>query len=393
MIRTALRSFVLAAVVVSSGAFAQDFELDLSGDSKPAVPPEMRPSIAVLSVKAVDKEEVSATRARLFEQELVKQLTTGDAYTTVIDPAGSKLGLGAEFAAADACADYACWEAAAKKLKVHRLVRLTVQKQGAGSLVTMYGWDPGFNEVLVVSQESGEKAEKTFLGVAGKSQAQKDKEFLRKMSGFMSQVQKTMSIGNGKIVVDNADPSAVVSVEGADGCVGSCEIIAQRGSRTVKVSAAGYKPFSQTITIEPGKVVEVKVQLVAIPIEVAPVVKNDKPQESVFSKPGLYVALAGAVAAGVGIALGQSAQSVKTRVAAGGDPVAVTRADAKAAPTNAILADILVGVGGAAVAGGVTWIIVTLPPPPAPAPKTGTGEPTETATPTPGGFISIGGSF
>jgi hypothetical protein len=393
-VKTTASRFTVLPALLAMGAFAQDLELDLSGDDRPAVPAELRPTVAILSVKADDKEEVSASRARQFEAELVKTMQQGESFQTVIDPSGARLGLGADFAKADACADYTCWEAAAKKLKVHRLVRLTVAKHNAGSMVTMYGWDPGFNEVLVVSQESGEKAEKVFLGVQGKTQAQKDKEFLRKMSGFINQLQRTMSVGNGKIVIDNADPSAVVTVEGTEGCVGSCELIAQRGSRTVKVTAAGYKPFSQNVTIEPGTQVDVKVQLVAIPIEVTTVKVVEQPKESVFARPGLYVALIGAVAVGTGIALGQSAQGVKTKLGAGGDPVGVTRTEAKAAPTNALLANILVGVGSAAVVGGVTWIIVTLPPPPPTVPvKTNAGEPTETTAPAPGAFLSFGGHF
>ena len=84
------------------------------------------------------------------------------------------------------------------------------------------------------------------------------------------------------------------------------------------------------------------------------------------------------------------------KIEAGGDPVGVTRAEAKAAPTSALLANILVGAGAAAVVGGVTWIVLT-PTPGAPAaapvPKTGTGEPIET-NPTPtGAMINFGGSF
>ncbi len=385
----------LPLVLIASFAAAQDFELDLSEEKPAAVPTEFRPTLGVISVKAADKEDVSASRARQFEAELLKQLQQGDQFQTVVEPSAVKQQLGAEFAKAEACIDYACLEAVAKKLKVHRLVRLTVQKQGAGSLVTMYGWDPGFNEVLVVSQESGEKAEKAFLGVAGKSQAQKDRDFIKKLGPFLTQVQKTLSIPNGKIIVDNADPSAIVTVDSAEGGIGSLEIVAQRGTRTVKVTAAGYKPFEQTVTVESARSVEVKVSLVAIPIEVAVVEKPvEGPSRNVFTKPGLYVALVGAVAIGAGIALGQSAQAVKTKLEANQSPVELTRAQAKEAPTNAMLANIFVGAGAAAMAGGVTWIILTLPPPPPKvAPKTGTGEPTE-STPTPtGAFLSVGGSF
>lgn len=393
-----MKNTLLASLLlVASSALAQEFELDLSGgteEKQPEVPAELRPTIGVLSVKAADKEEVSASRARQLEAELLKTLEQGEKFSTIVSPGTAKVMLGAEYAAADACVDYACFEGVAKKLKVHRLVRLTVQKQGAGSLVTMTGWDPGFNEVLVVSQESGEKAEKSFLGVAGKSQAQKDKEFIKKMQGFIGQVQKTLSIANGKIVVDNAEPTAAVLVDGVESGTGSVEIIAQRGNRTVKVTGQGYSPFAQSVTIEPGQTVEVKVSLVAIAIEP---VKIEKPVEEaqggIFTKPGLYLAVVGAIAVGAGIAFGQSAQGVKTKLEAGGDPVGVTRAEAKQAPANAMLANVLVGAGSAAVAGGVTWIVLTLPPPPPKVQKTGTGEPTETSAPVPGAFLSVGGSF
>ncbi|MFT3708349.1 MAG: PEGA domain-containing protein [Archangium sp.] len=385
----------LALAFTALPAFGQDFELDLSGEEKqPEIPPELRPSIGVLSVKAADTEEVSVGRAKLLEAELLKQMQQGDRFTTVMDPAGSRLGLGADYAKVDACMEFACLEGAAKKLKMHRLVRLTVQKHGAGSLVTMYGWDPGFNEVLVVSQESGEKAEKTFLGVAGKTQAQKDREFLKKMSGFLNQVQKTMSIPNGKIIVDSGDPSAMVLLDGAEVGIGNQEVIAQRGTRTVKVTSTGYKPYEQTVTIEQGKSVDVKATLVAIPIEVVEVKPVIVEQPSIFTRPGLYLTIIGAIAVGTGIALGQVASGVNKKLGMGGDPVGLTRQEAKDGPAQALMANIFVGAGAAAMVGGVTWIIVSLPPPPPKVvPKTGTGEPTETVTPVPGAFISVGGSF
>lgn len=393
---TSLIRRTLPLILLASVAGAQEFELDLT-EEKPAVPTEFRPTLGVLSVKAADTEEVSASRARQLEAELLKQLGQGDLFQTVVEPSGARTALAADFASAEACTDYSCMEAAAKKLKVNRLVRLTVQKHGVGSLVTMYGYDPGFNEVLVVSGESGEKAEKSFLGVAGKTQAQKDREFIKKINPFVVQVQKTLSIPNGKIVIDN-DPSALVTVDGVEHGMGSVEVIAQRGTRTVKVTSPGYKPFTQTVTVESTKSVDVKVSLVALPLEPVVVVKPvEGPKGGIFARPGLYLALLGAAAVGVGIGFGQSAMKVKGLLDAGGDPIAVTRANAKAAPTSAMLANVLVGAGAAAVAGGVTWIILTPTPggePPPAAPKTGTGEPTETTTPGPSGaMINFGGTF
>ena len=390
ILRSALPALLFATVAV-----AQDFELDLT-EEKPATPTELRPTLGVLSVKAADTEEVSASRARQLEAELLKQLGQGDLFQTVVEPSAARTQLGPDFAAADACVDYSCMESAAKKLKVNRLVRLTVKKQGVGSVVTMYGYDPGFNEVLVVSQDSAEKAEKAFLGVAGKSQAQKDREFLKKINPFLVQVQKTLSIPNGKIIIDN-DPSALATVDGVEAGTGSCEVIAQRGTRTVKVTSAGYKPFEKTVTVESAKSVEVKVSLVALPLEQVVVVKPvEEKTGGIFTRPGLYLAVVGAAAVAVGIVYGQSAMAVKSKIATGGDPVGVTRTDAKAAPTSAMLANVLVGAGAAAVAGGVTWIILTPGPAkaPAPAPKTGTGEPVESTTPASTGFmLNVGGTF
>lgn len=385
----------LPLILLATVAGAQEFELDLT-EEKPVTPPEFRPTLGVISVKAADTEEVSASRARQLEAELLKQLGQGDLFQTVIEPSSVRSQLGAGFAAVDACVDYACFEAAAKKLKVNRLVRLTVQKHNVGSMVTMYGYDPGFNEVLVVSQESGEKAEKAFLGVAGKTQAQKDREFMKKMNGFLVQVQKTMSIPNGKIVVEN-DPSAIVLLDGVESGMGSVELIAQRGTRTVKVTSPGYKPFEQTVTVEATKTATVRVSLVALPLDPVVVVKKEEPKTGgIFTRPGLYIAIVGAAAIGAGIAFGQTAQLVKNRIDAGGEIVGVTRADAKNAPTNAMLANVLVGAGAALFAGGVTWVILTPTPaaPAAPAPRTGTGEPTESTIPPPSGaMLNFGGTF
>ncbi len=386
---------VLPVVLFATASIAQEFELDLS-EEKPAVPSEFRPTLGVLSVKAADAEEVSASRARQLEAELLKQLAQGALFLSVVEPSGARSTLGAAFAKTDACTDYSCMEAGAKKLKVNRLVRLTVQKHGVGSLVTMYGYDPGFNEVLVVSQESGEKAEKAFLGVAGKTQSQRDREFLKKINSFLVQVQKTLAIPNGKIVVEN-DPSGLILVDGVESGMGTQEVIAQRGTRTVKVTSPGYKTFEQTVTVVSAKSVEVKVSLIALPLDPVAVVKRvEAPSGGIFTKPGLYLAVLGAAAVGIGVAFGQSAQDVNARLAAGGDPVAITRANAKAGPTSALLANVLVAAGGAAVVGGVTWIILTPGPraPEAPAPKTGTGEPTETTAPGPqGAMLNFGGTF
>ena len=67
---------------------------------------------------------------------------------------------------------------------------------------------------------------------------------------------------------------------------------------------------------------------------------------------------AGVALAIVGVVLGQVASAVGAKVRAGGDPVGVSRADAKAATAEATLANLFVPVGIAAAGGGTAWLLL-----------------------------------
>lgn len=369
---------------LAAAASAQEFELDLSGDATPAVPAELRPSLVVLEISAGDAEPVSASRARQLETELMAGLTRSEQFQAVLSPAAGKQGLGG---LAGACADFACFQAATSKLKVHRAVRITVQKQGVGSVVTLVGFDPALPEIIKSSLDSDERAEKTFFGVAGKTQAQRDREFLKKMVPMVQNSLKKLATANGRLLIESGDPSARLLVDGEPVGQGRQELIVQRGSHTVALDNAVYEPFTKDVNVEPLKTAAVEVKLVARPVAVK---KVERPTgRPIFTRPGFYVALAGAIAAGVGAGLGASSQSVKQRLASGGVPTPVTRTEAQGAATSAMLGSALMGVGGAAVAGGVVWMILTPT-----AVDTNAAEPTDATLSGPSGLtLSIGGTF
>lgn len=389
-----MKRSLLFLLLLALPAPAQDFELDISEDAdEPRTTEELKPTLAIISVRAADKDDTSGPRARQLLAEFMKQLNSDGRFASIVAPDAAKIQLGGEYAKFDACTDYACFEEAAKQLKVHRVVRLTVEKRGPGSQVEMFGYDPGFAEILHVGQDSGEKAEKTFFGVAGKSQAKKDQEFLKKMVPFLKQVQRRLATANGNIHVDNADPGALVSIDNAQVGAGSLDFIAPRGVHTVKVTSAGYKPFEQSVTVEPNKSVNVQVTLEAIPLD-----PGTQPKVVEAANPktggvvgGTVMAVAGAAAVVTGIILVVQAQAVARQLngATPGTPVTVSRADAKAAPGKNIAGDVLMGVGGAAMAGGITWVAVTLAPEP-PKATNKVIEPTESTT---GAMIYFGGSF
>jgi hypothetical protein len=344
--------------LLASTALGQGFELDLS-EEKPNVPSALRPSLAVLSVLAADGDEGSIGRARQLEAELLKHLMQSDEFKTVVEPPAAAAGLGPAAESARQCLDYACFDAAAKALKVSRAVRLTVQRSGAASLVVIYGFDPGFNEVLTFEQDSAEKAEKAFLGMGGKSQAQKDREFLKKLVPFVKSSLSKLATPNGKLEVDNVATTFPVQIDGALAGTGSFEQVVQRGPHTVRVEVEGYLPFEQTVSVEPLQTVPVKISLTAKPIA-RPDPQPSAPRgTTILARPGLYLAVAGAIATAAGVALGQSAVAVNRALASDASPVPVTRAAAKAGVTHALLANILVAVGAAAVVGGTTWVVLT----------------------------------
>lgn len=359
-----MRSLVGLVAVVSSAAFAQGFELDLS---EPEVPPEFRPTIAVIGVTSGEGPEdtVNGVRAQLMEAELIKAVSSNANFGQVMNPTEAASELGAGAAAARKCVDFACLEAIAKKLKVDRLVKGTVTRSGPASVLTLHAFDAALPEVVHGSLESSEKAERAqaggFAGIQGKSQAQKDKDFSRKVSPLFFEVLEKIKTANGKITVDSAEASSVTLLNGVELGIGAFEKVVPRGSYEVKVAAVGYNTYEQKIVVEPQKVSAVKVLLVAKELEKAPVVVAEAPKGTpVIMRPGLYIAVAGLVSLGAGIALGVGAKGVESRaIPDANNIVPISRTEAKVAKNNAMLANVFMGVGALATIGGGVWFFLT----------------------------------
>ncbi len=390
-----VRLVVAAALALSASAWAQAFELDLSESTEKAAP-AYRPILAILGAVSAEapSDTVTANRARQLEFELVRLAKLNDTFQSVIDPTSVAARLGARKEAALKCDNWGCMEKLAKELGAHRILVASVEKEGVGSKVTLKAYDPSQPELLSGSVESGEKAERTFAGVGGKSQAQKDKEYLRHIAGFLVTTLGKLTTPNGKIVVDNPEPSATVNFDGQDVGQGRLEVVTHRGQHTIKVVTDAYKPFEQIVTVEPAKDVPVKVLLVAKPLEHP--LETQKPVStgpSIASKPGLYVAVLGVAMLIAGVAMGQQAKATEAKAVTDGTPgaiVPVTRAQMKDAQSKALAANVLGGVGAAAIVGGGAWLYVSIKSSPKSA-AGGTGEPGEVKEF--GAIIGIGGSF
>ncbi|MBL8957225.1 MAG: PEGA domain-containing protein [Myxococcaceae bacterium] len=350
---------VFTLVFMPLGALAQDeLGLDFSEAKTPA---EFRPAIAFVGVTPEQAEEPLAVRAKLIEAELLKSLNESERFGTVkapVDVAGVST-------TARKCHDFACLEALAEKLGVHRIVYCTLAKAGPGTVLSINGFDPTLPAVLPATVESGEKAEKAamggFAGIAGKSQAQRDKEFLAKVRGPFAEMLKHIATPLGKMAVDVIEQNAVTTWKNRELGTGSFEKALPVGSYEITVRTDGYEEFATTVTIEPLKKAEVKVTLVAKSIERPPEpVVATEPETPLYQRPGVYVALAGAVLVGVGLAMGAMAKSTENR-AVDGDldgRIDITRAQANGARTQALLANVLVPLGACVFAAGALWAFV-----------------------------------
>ena len=81
----------LSVALLSSAAFGQGFELDLS---EPEIPAEFRPTIAVVGVTSNEATEdaVISARAKILEVELLKATTGNAAFGKVMNPTQVEIG-------------------------------------------------------------------------------------------------------------------------------------------------------------------------------------------------------------------------------------------------------------------------------------------------------------
>lgn len=363
-----MRTLALAVAVLALPALAEEeLGLDLTEEE---VPEEFRPALAVVGVSAVaGAEDREVNRAKLLDAELIRQVQASSKYGRVLLPAQVAETLGADAAAAKGCAELACLKALAEKLGVQRVITGTVAKAASTSLLTVFGFDTTQPAVMTTSAESGEKAEKQliggFSGIGGKSQAQKDKDFVKKSVPAFADMLNKLATPLAKLVVDCFENTAETRLNGQVVGKGSFSILVPHGSYKLATLGEGFLPFEKDLKLESMKVESVRVTLVAKPLDkplAAAAAARREP--TVFERPGFYIAVAGVVAVGVAAALGASTLGVTDKDSDGDGVLDVSRAQVKSARGAAVAADVLYVAGGAMILGGGLWVLL------APARKT-----------------------
>lgn len=366
------RALVAVSLVVCNTALAQEeLELGLGLDlTEPSTPPEFKPSLAIIGVVPVpatpEEEPVLIARAEGVNIALLPAAMQGDAFSRVMSAEESKEALGAELEGAAKCAEQACLEKLAQQLDVDRVITGQLVQSGGETKLSLTGYDRGARKVFTAQAESAEKAMRRqlsgFSGIGGKSQATKDREFLSKVNGPVYALISDLKTALGAVDVRSYEPDVEVTLNGRKAGKGSFVKYVAAGEYSVHAESPDVFPFDTKVTVEPAQTTEVALALTARPKNAAPPAVTETPATGspLYKRPGLYVALAGALALGVGAMLGANAKGVERRaVDADGDGILeVTRAEAMNAKSSALLANVLMASGGAAVAGGVVWMFV-----------------------------------
>ena len=129
------------------------------------------------------------------------------------------------------------------------------------------------------------------------------------------------------------------------------------------MSSAGSLPFEAQVAVVSMETTKLEVRLDPLPPEPPPAVPLVP--VPLVRRPGLYVGGGGLALSVAGVVLGLVASSVGAKIHARGESVDVnvTRTQAKAAATEATLANIMVPLGLAAAAGGAVWFLLQPPVP------------------------------
>jgi hypothetical protein len=363
--------FVICLFGWLAQAQAQELGLDLSEDELASIDNRFAPSLAFTGIQPVGNRQAARTN-RLnteFQRELA-QATQAGRFSRVLGPKEVQPALKALHKTIAECKDKACLELLASTLGVDRIIAGSLTQSGPGSLLTLWAYDPVMSQPATETAESPEREQKeqtsSFTGLLKPSKAKTEAEFLSRSRSAWSRMTANLATGLGKLVVDAVESSTQISLSGKEIGRGSFEKLVERGQYSLLAEAEGFLPFKTDVHIRPNQVELVKVLLVAKPLDRPFDHRSWKDPESqrankpIFSRPGLYVAIAGLAVAGAGVYFGHTAKSIEKRGidTVGNGIIDITRKEANRAKLYALLSNILMGSGGAMVAGGTIWMFV-----------------------------------
>ncbi len=360
------RWFPLAVITLlaSPRAWAQEggLGLDLTAEETPVAEPapaslgldltapslDLRPTLAIapfeLEEGALDSDAELAT---WLETKLVDGATRSGAFARVIGPQEVTQTLGTSAEALAVCTQADCLGEAADTLEVERLVIGRIRRDADGPRLVVWGH----------RREAQDTAEQeiplTGEGLASAWTALRPA--YRVVEGLsVKLVELTLQPS-----VDQAESRLGRRLLGP----GPRKDLVPDGVHALEVTAAGYLPHRQELTLAAGgqQTVEVTLQPVPTRTVVAASPTRAPPPPAILTRPGLYVAAIGVVALGIASGLGASVAAAQAGAvdADGNGVIDLTRAQMVSARNNASAANVLFMAGGLAAVGGGTWLVLS----------------------------------
>ncbi|MBI5542824.1 MAG: PEGA domain-containing protein [Deltaproteobacteria bacterium] len=373
----------LAALVLTVfPAQAQELGLDLSEG------PELRPTLIILGI-GLPKDVSAPQRAhadKLAGALVVASRKTGW-FAKVLDPADAVSALKDGTATALSCDSAECLSDLARHCGADRVLTAQMAFPAGGPTLKLWGYDPGTGQV-----------EEVMVQAQGKPAG-----FDRSVAQAFRPMLQTLAVQLGTLKVVPNLANATVEVSGRILGTGTVEKQISAGHLKLRITAPNHQPFEKEVSLDARGSAEVLAQLVpnpppvvdAPPKDPEPVVEVKRVAGKPFyERPGLYLALAGAAAAGVGGYFGWAAKDMEKKAQTPGSDgiVPITRSETSTAKTYALLANVLIGAGAAVVTGGTLWFALE-PAPPTPGAKVREREPTAFKGETIGFLFTVGGEL
>jgi hypothetical protein len=197
----------------------------------------------------------------------------------------------------------------------------------------------------------------------------RDARFMREGAAVLAQRVQGLTRSRALLKVSVNAPQAVVRLGERTLGVGSLEAKVPPVEATLTVEAEDFTPFTRTITPQPGETTTVEVYLEAAgPAPDSPldaVAETRKRRQgpsgpSLLTRPAVYTAVVGLLAAGAGVMVGQQAKKVGARAvdADGNGIVDITWRERLDAGRKANLSTALVAGGAAVTGGSVAWLLL-----------------------------------